>query len=214
MKVFIKKLIRTAPSDSAIVDYIKSMLTNKDEISILDIGGGFGDNFFHIEKALGSLSKRISYLVVDNKVQCDLGVKFYGNNRKISFTTTLPQNKFDLIIIIGTIQYIENWKEFIFDVTKISSNSIFISRTPINMNGPTFITIQSICPAYGPATLKKIGESNLNVINETELHNTFEQNGFLVDKSKFIQDYSENFKGLPTKYRDIKYIDKYFVKSN
>jgi putative methyltransferase (TIGR04325 family) len=215
LKIFIKKILGLNTIEMGVVKHIEEMLLCKEEISILDIGGGFGDNFFLIDKALGSLNKRVKYVVVDNQVQCDFGWEFYREKDKnITFTTQIPKSNFDLIIIIGTIQYIENWKEFICEVTKKTTNSIFISRTPINITGPTFVTIQSICPAYGPSAFQKIGESNLNVINEKDLHSTFKENGFLLQKSVFTRDYSENFKRLPSNYQNIQYIDKYFIKEN
>jgi putative methyltransferase (TIGR04325 family) len=215
IKNLIKKILRIPVSQNSIAEHIRELLEKKEEISILDVGGGFGDNFFQIEKTLGSLSKRVNYLVVDNQVQCSFGIEFYKDNgKKIDFKTEIPNQNFDLIIIIGTIQYIENWKEFISEITKKTTTSIFISRTPINITGPTFITVQSICPALGPSALTKIGESNLNVINESELHQEFKKNGFQIEKSLFIRDYSENFKRLPTEFQNIQYIDKYFKKSN
>jgi putative methyltransferase (TIGR04325 family) len=215
IKNLIKKILRIPISQNSIVEHIRELLQNKEEISILDVGGGFGDNFFQIEKGLGSLSKRVNYLVVDNQVQCSFGIEFYKDKgKKIDFKTEIPNNNFDLIIIIGTIQYIEKWKEFISEITKKSNISIFISRTPINITGPTFVTVQSICPALGPSALTKIGESNLNVINESELHQEFEKNGFQIDKSLFIRDYSDNFKRLPAEFQNIQYIDKYFKNSN
>jgi putative methyltransferase (TIGR04325 family) len=202
-------------SQYSLVEHIKKLLANNGEISILDIGGGFGDNFYYIDLALGKLSKRIDYQVVDNKVQCEFGIEFYKNKGKtITFKTEIPKLDFDLIIIIGTIQYIEHWKEFVSEMTKKSTNSIYISRTPISTTYPTFITVQSICPARGPSALKKLGESNVNIINNTELDQAFEKNGFSIDKSLFIIDYSHNFKRLPPEFQNIQYIDKYFKKSN
>lgn len=201
--------------ETGIVKHIEEMLLCKESISILDIGGGFRDNFFHIDKALGSLNKSVKYVVVDNQVQCDFGWEFWRNKDKnITFTTQIPAENFDLIIIIGTMQYIDNWKEFICGVAKKINNSIFISRTPINITGPTFVTIQSICPAFGPSAFQKIGESNINVIGEKDLHSTFKQNGFLLQKSVFTRDYSENFKRLPLYCQNIQYIDKYFIKES
>ena len=197
-----------------VVEKISDLLVSKRTISILDVGGGFGDNFFYIEKLLGPLSERVSYLVVDNQRQCDLGKEVFGRrNKNISFATEIPKNSFDLIVVIGTLQYIEDWRAFVRDITQKSTNAVFISRTPLNKASPTFITVQSICPALGSSALRKIGESNVNVINEDELNLVFEENGFLVEKSLFVQDYSENFKRLPIGYTDIQYVDKVFCKT-
>lgn len=176
IKAVIKKTLQIPVNKSPIVEHIKQLLANQNKISILDVGGGFGDNFYHIEKALGSLSKRVDYIVVDNETQCSFGKKFYRKSGKnISFTTVIPRRAFDCVIVIGTIQYIENWREFVSELAKKSTGSIFISRTPLNVSGPTFVTVQSICPAFGSSALTKIGESNLNVINETELDETFKK---------------------------------------
>ena len=90
--------------ETGIVKHIEEMLLCKESISILDIGGGFGDNFFHIDKALGSLNKRVKYVVVDNQVQCDFGWEFYRNKDKnITFTTQIPEKNFDLITSVPTL---------------------------------------------------------------------------------------------------------------
>ena len=198
-----------------IVEHIKKLLQTKYSLSVLDIGGGFGDNFFYIEKALGSLCKRINYLVVDNQTQCDFGINYYKDkNSNISFATELANFNFDISIIIGTIQYIENWKHTIIEIAEITTGSIFIGRTPINIEAPTFVTVQSICPAFGSQALTKIGESNLFVINDSELNLTLNRSGFLVKKSIFAEDYSANFRRLPVNLQKIHYINKHYIKHN
>ena len=208
-----KKTLGIPVEYQEIIKHIKKLLTTRKTISILDIGGGFGDNFFYINRELGPISKNIKYTVVDNKVQCDFGVEFYQNRcQNITFKTDMPKEKFDIIIVIGTLQCIENWRDFISEITKLSNDSIFISRTPLNVSSSTFVTIQSICPAFGPSALKKIGEANINVISQSQLHLEFNKNNFICKSSILKSDYSKNFTRLPNDFRNIKYIDEHFTK--
>ncbi len=199
--------------DSSVVEHIRELLSSKARISVLDVGGGFGDNYSWIEKELGVLASKVNYSVVDNKVQCELGANYYkGKNKNIQFHTSIHQINFDLVLVIGTLQYIESWQEFIDNFVKLTINSVYISRSPLSITAPSFVTVQSICPAFGSSALLKIGESNLNVINEQELHHVFFDHGFATVKSEFISDYSKNFERLPIEYRNISYIDKLFCR--
>lgn len=212
-KSVIKKLFGLSSNRANLFQIIKELLEKKETVSIVDIGGGFGDNYFFIRSELGSLCSRINYLVVDNKVQCDLGVDLW-EDVNIKFTTELPEQKSDLILIIGTLQYIENWESFISIIANLANNLIYVSRTPINVGGPSFVSVQSICPEFGESAQLKIGESNVNVINSQALDLAFKENGFLLKDSVDICDYTENFKRLSGYFGEIRYIDKYFIRVN
>ena len=54
VKDIIKRLLRIPVNQSAIAERIRKLLVDKKEISILDVGGGFGDNFFHIERSVNT----------------------------------------------------------------------------------------------------------------------------------------------------------------
>ncbi len=187
----------------------------KERIRILDLGGGFGDNFFYLKRALGGLTDKIEYHVVDNKLQCDLGRDFYGSdNKTIKFHESIPHYKYDLTLLIGTLQYIDEWRNTVREVMKITADSIFISRSPIRIDGPTFITIQSVCPARGPSSLRKIGEANVAVIRESELDNLLQNNSFKIKTSVLHENYSRNFSRLPELYRNVMYIDKHYLRGD
>lgn len=94
----------------------------------------------------------------------------------------------------------------------MSDDSVFVSRTPISLDGPTFVTVQSICPPSGSHAYRKLGEANVWVINETELDECFGAHGLRREQSVFSVEYSSNFARVPARHRRVAYIDKHYAK--
>ncbi|GEM_PF-2312088 len=173
----------------------------KKEIKILDIGGGFGDNYMILRDAIGFKSPDVSYTVIDNNLSCELGRSIFPDCR---FLTEIPDEEFDVAIIIGTLQYIPEWKKFLGDLNK-KVDCIYIARTPVRNDGDTFYTQQAVCPALGASTLKKVGLANLAVISKIDIITEFEAIGWASNYWKLHADYSSQLKRLPSQYQNVSY---------
>lgn len=214
-KKIIKKLLLMPNNPDYLelsIQAIKRYLKAKDAVEVLDVGGGFGDNYHYIKCALGADISRVNFAVVDNKVQCELGRDLYRENPCITFQEEIPNQHFDVTLLIGTLQYIKNWKLCLEKLCSLTS-SLMISRTPLKKSGNTFVSIQSICPSLGSKKLKKIGEANVSIISENELDEIIALHNFRLKSSIKNVDYSSNFSRLPLNFNgDIFYIDKEYEK--
>jgi putative methyltransferase (TIGR04325 family) len=194
-----------------VVERIEALVKSRGTARVVDVGGGFGDNYHSISQSLGRLARRVRYTVVDNEVQCRLGRSLYGRGG-VEFVADVPTMPFDIAIVVGVLQLIPDWKNLVSVLCGVIEDSIFVSRTPLNLGGRTFVTVQSICPLLGSHALRKLGESNAWVINESELDDQFRAQGFRLEKSVFNLDYSSHCARLPEGHRHVVYIDKQFVK--
>jgi putative methyltransferase (TIGR04325 family) len=212
LRRFLGKRIPIPKHLTMVCERVRELTRSKKTVTVIDVGGGFGDNYHYLEQALGRLVARVRYTVVDNEIQCEFGRKYF-KGRGIDFVSNLPESRFDIAVIIGTLQYVPAWKGLVATMSRMTDDSIFVSRTPISLDGPTFVTMQSICPAFGSQALRKLGESNAWVIEETELDECFDDHGFRRQRSVFSVDYSSNFTRLPVRHRRIAYVDKHYARN-
>ena len=99
----------------------------------LDIGGGWGDNYCSLLLAGADLGKA-KYFVLDNKRQADFGKSIF-KECEVNFVSEIQDNKYDIVLLIGTLQYIKNWKNIFDTLEKLSAKTIYIARTPFSGRG-------------------------------------------------------------------------------
>ena len=194
-----------------IVSRLRERARTQTSVRVIDVGGGYGDNYHDIARALGRLADRVQYTVVDNPIQCELG-RTYHTRKGIDFVSEMPRARFDIAVVVGVLQLLQDWKAFVSELTTCVEDSIFVSRAPFSLDSPTFVTVQSICPPLGSHAGRKLGESNVWVINEAELNRCFYDHAFRLETSAFALDYSANFARVPERHRDVAYIDKHYVR--
>ncbi|QTD54854.1 hypothetical protein [Parasphingorhabdus cellanae] len=190
--------------DSHLVPLLKIINKKIDETgaaSVLDIGGGFGDNYFMIASALGAKANCLSYHVVDNARSCKLGVSLFP---EVTYSTDIPESQFDIVAVVGTLQYIKEWQEAIATL-KQRAHILYVARTPIRISNQSFYTQQAVCPEYGESAMRKVGVANLSVISKHDLMS--EMSDWQVVLSKHHRDYAKHFGRLPSDYRDVAYIN-------
>jgi putative methyltransferase (TIGR04325 family) len=102
---------------------------NKESMRVLDLGGGAGDNYFTHRRNLHQ--SIIHWQILDSDV---LWTRFHNSKNlvvgedRIFFSQILE--KVDLLLIIGTIQYLT--KKYLFEVCiETSPDHIVISRSPL-----------------------------------------------------------------------------------
>jgi putative methyltransferase (TIGR04325 family) len=211
LKSFAKKMLRGGdlPKHLALpLSVIRKITKRQGRIRVLDIGGGYGDNYYLLNRCLSLSPSQLSFHVVDNRLSCLLGERLFGTTATgLAFHDRIPEGDYDLVTVIGTIQYIRDWRGFIRSIARLQPSAIYISRTPIRISGTTFLTLQSICPASGSHALRKVGEANVSVIGSEDLRKCMLDNGYGLAKKKFQSDYSKQFSRLPPAYRNVAYVD-------
>jgi putative methyltransferase (TIGR04325 family) len=168
--------------------------------SVLDIGGGFGDNFLPIAKSLPHLD----WCVVDNERSAELGRSVAPDAR---FADTIPDQRFDLALLIGSLQYVQDWRDLLGAIAAHGRPAIYMARTPLRQSGDSFTAVQSIVPAMGHWAGKQIGRASLNVIGVEALNDAMRGLGYRLAQSRFRCDYSKPFSAFLARYRNVAYID-------
>lgn len=177
----------------------KALLRDRERVRILDIGGGCGENYAALSRALGSDSGRLDYLVIENAQNCALGRETF---RGADFATTIPAQHFDLAVLIGTLQYIPEWQALLADLRE-RSDRLTIARTPLRKNGPSFRVRQAICPALGASAGRKVGTATVTVIAQDELEQAM--SAWHLVENRHVSDYAGHFSRLPPEYRAAAY---------
>ena len=173
---------------------------------ILDIGGGFGDNYYLLRSALVGKS----YHIVDNQASIDVGDRFWcGVVDKPIFHSAIPDLRFGLAICIGVLMFMDNWKGFIRGLCG-RVNRVFISRSVFAREKGTFYTIIDVNPSYGQYAFQSAGECAVAVINIGELEAVFRGCGFRLEYKEHKQDYSPQMALLPEGYNKADYYDLCF----
>ncbi len=193
-----------------LLSLIRDTMERKSTVSVLDIGGGFGDNYHAIYEVLRGKQGKLEYHVVDSEPSCDLGRRLYPSGAP-GFSTEIPERTFDIVAIIGTLQYILEWRSFVEIVKRHADEAVYLARSPIRRNGRSFFARQAVCPAFGEQALKKVGTCNIVVIGKGELESMF--GGWLLTRDELQEDYSAHFSRLPIAYQDVAYFNMVWERS-
>lgn len=139
---------------------------NKNNLVVLDIGGGAGNGYPALKKVLKSFP--MIFNVIENKSICKIGSEIFCG-KEVNFFEKIPESlpKVDIAHFGSVIQYVDDWESFIKEVTKIHPKYILISDAFVG-NIPTFITAQNF---YG----RKLAFRFLNI---DELIECVENQGF------------------------------------
>jgi putative methyltransferase (TIGR04325 family) len=181
---------------------LKGLIRQNGRGPILDIGGGFGDNFIVLRKYLGDTP----YTVVDGAESRRLGRQILGD--RVAFQADMPvEGKYGLSIVIGTLQYILDSSSFISALSKLSSEAVYVSRSPLRKNGDDFYSIQEITPGY---EMDSAGESAVLIRSVENLVKDFSRAGFELADSTEIMSYRDQMMSLPEEYRDCAYFNMTF----
>ena len=153
--------------------YVISLASRKKEkISILDWGGGLG-HFYQIAKAIFP-GDPIDYHCKEVASTVSVGRRVNPNITWHDDDTCLART-FDLVLVSGSLQYMENWTDFIRNLSSSVESYLLLLRTPIVDDGPGFFSIQ------------QIGETELlhQQFSEPDIINEMENCGFILVREFF-----------------------------
>lgn len=124
--------------------YITSSIISSDEtLKILDFGGGMGISFIELISVLPD-NKNISFTVIEGKGVCEKASIIYENDNRIRFCTQLPTNElYDVIHISSSLQYVENWKGLLKELSKYDAKYFIFNDLPAGDIEKTYATIQN-----------------------------------------------------------------------
>jgi putative methyltransferase (TIGR04325 family) len=191
---------------------IASMITDvhlrDGKVSVLDVGGGFGDNFFELLRVIDpEVARALRYEIVDNEPSCALGRElFAGYEIRPAFTSdhTSLTGPYDIVMMIGTLQYLPEWRRTLGSIVDRAARYAFIARSPI-VEGTSFTTVQHICPAYGSFARRSLGATQINVVGLGDLRKVMGNGEWRPMMEWLDTDYSTQFARLPERRRGAAY---------
>jgi putative methyltransferase (TIGR04325 family) len=137
----------------------------KKNYKVLDVGGSLGSTFYQNKKFL-FLLKKLSWSVLEQKNFAEYG-NLNLNEPKLNFFSNIDKallKKYDLIIMSGSLQYLENYKEIFEKLIKSKPKYIILDRTIESANNEKTKIFVQINP-------KKLIESSypVRIFNQKDL---------------------------------------------
>ena len=114
-------------------------------LKVVDFGGSGGYFYFQLKNFLGDRSS-IGWTVVELAPVAEIGKKYYANN-ELSFETdfdkAVDERKPDVLLISGTIQYLNEPFAFLDKAISKGIEYIVIDRSPFTQH-PAYVQVQQV----------------------------------------------------------------------
>ena len=178
---------------------------NQNEIRILDVGSGFGNTYFYLNT---KLTRKISYTAVElDEIVTSLNQRIVGYENFLACSfDNIPSINYDLIYFGSSLQYVEDYKNFLIQLFQLNSPLIFLSDTPMG-HVEAFVTVQ---------VNMKDRRILRWVFSENELIELFKNNGYsLVAKlQENLHQDIHNFYNFSFEYHHIRHQNLLFARIN
>lgn len=186
-------------------------LNYKRPLKILDFGGGFGAQYLEILGKVPEAEEFLSYYIIENSALIEAKPEELSQYKNLKFFSNLSeiQETVDIVHIGSTLQYIEDWSDFLTKLNVIYKPQYFVFSDLMAGNVPTFVSHQIFYDKKIPHLFINI-DSFINFIIK-------KMNMNLIFQSKFTRTYfnkTEDFlNNLPEKYRIDRPYNLVFKKS-
>lgn len=117
----------------------------KNEISVLDYGGGFGTVFLDLKYYLKNLDIKFKWIIIEQEKiveRCGKEHKDAGIIIKKSLQDIDKSEKIDFALFGSSLQYLENYSDIIRGVMAFDPHRIAVLKTPVS--DETFVTVQHV----------------------------------------------------------------------
>lgn len=154
----------------------------KNKVKILDFGGGMGNGFIPLCTTLPD-SDNLSFTIIEGKKVVGNAEKLFINDNRINFLTELPENnKYDIIHIGSSLQYIEKWVSLIGKLSTYNAKYFVFTDLPAGDIDRTYVSSQNYYESKIACLFFKLKD-----IIDTMSKNNYE----LIYKSNFQANISE-----------------------
>eukprot|EP00210_Caulerpa_lentillifera_P009586 g9143.t1 len=139
------------PSDASISrDYplplvVAMILTQQERTSILDFGGGMGEQYLELLAKIPDTREKIDYVVIDGSKTIQSVPSVVKKLAHISFydqITDVPETIFDIVHMGSTLQYIDDWRGLLKTLVEKFKPRYFIFSDLLSGDIPTFVSHQ------------------------------------------------------------------------
>jgi putative methyltransferase (TIGR04325 family) len=164
--------------------YVLALVAHKkDSISVLDWGGALGHYYLLGKAVLPDVE--IDFHVKEVPLMAKAGEKLNPEVHWYDDETCLERD-YDLVMMTGSIPYMEDWAHVLHRIARSIKGYLFISRLPVVEQSPSFVAIQRL---YNSQMLHQ-------QINQTELLETVRETGLTLVREFVVGD-RPYIKGAP-----------------
>lgn len=173
--------------------------SSKEKMTILDIGGGFGDSFIDLKFACPKL--KVEYTIYELPDLIKNSDEFSSQfPEELFFTSDFSSLKPDIILFGSSLQYFENYREVISQVTKLNAKAILLTDHPMGIV-PTFVCAQvnmanRIIPRF--------------VFNKDEIINLFNESDYDLAMNSLNYFSFHNFENYEGDYKNCHHTNLIF----
>jgi putative methyltransferase (TIGR04325 family) len=112
---------------------------HKERISVLDWGGGLG-HYYQLAQATNpgveiDFHCREVPALVEIGRELNPSVTWHADEEYLN-------NYFDLVMVNGSLQYVEDWQEKLRQLARVAKDYFFLTRLPVVENASSFVAIQ------------------------------------------------------------------------
>jgi putative methyltransferase (TIGR04325 family) len=123
------------------------VLAMQESLSLLDFGGGLGIGYMTLLESVPEAANKIHYTIIEVPEVCEVGKQLHPKNETgggggITYLSKMPTDKFDIVHASSSLQYIEDWKEWVFTIAKVSPTYILLSDVFAGSINP-FVSLQN-----------------------------------------------------------------------
>jgi putative methyltransferase (TIGR04325 family) len=164
--------------------YVLALIAHKkDSISVLDWGGALGHYYLVAKAVLPDVD--IDFHVKEVPLMAKAGEQLNPEVHWYDDETCLERD-YDLVMMTGSIPYMEDWADVLHRIAGSTKEYLFISRLPVVEHSPSFVAVQRL---YNSQMLHQ-------QINQTELLETVKETG-LTFVREFVVGDRPYIKGAP-----------------
>lgn len=129
-------------------------------IRVLDIGGSFGEHFFHLQKLMPEYC--FEWTVLETEGHCSILPEFLASIKGLQFICEPPKSDqhFDIALLSGVLQYVDAPYELLTMALGVS-DSMIVNRLPLSPYSKDKVAIQR------PGLLGKKGSYPVHIFSET-----------------------------------------------
>ncbi|WNZ27669.1 methyltransferase, TIGR04325 family [Leptolyngbya sp. NK1-12] len=140
---------RLDPFDYPMLPWLRQAL--EDSTTVFDLGGNVGVSYYGFQNHI-TFPENLCWTVCELSELVNAGEKLARetNSSALKFTTELVDaDGYDILLTIGTLQYIEPTLATLLSQFKTKPRHLLINHTPF-YEGPTFVTLQNLGYAFSP----------------------------------------------------------------
>jgi len=175
-----------------ILPLVNAMIEDKQKIKILDFGGGLGTEFLKTMSLLEN-SYKILFTIVEKKLICEIGEKYFRNYNGIKFVDKIPSKEqtFDIINAGSSFHYVDKWLEILEQLNKCNPKYLIFSDLPAG-EIETFVTCQNYYGKKNPVRFWNINEfvQKVEKVGFKLIFRSKYDNGYL----KYLNEFNQPFK--------------------